>query len=81
MLDSSAMKDIVYGGLKELARNKEFYYHSAVGPEYSHFTDQGRVVVSEYVEKIMHMIYIAEEESLNKRAKEMVINGLKGEEI
>ena len=81
MLSDSAIKDIVYGGLKELAKNKQIYYHSSAGSEYSHFTDQGRVVVTDYIEKLMFMIYAAEEESLNKRAKEMVMNGLKGESV
>ena len=81
MLPKSAIKDTVYGGLVELARNPNFYHCSSVGSEYSHLTAEGREVVRDYIEQAMYLICIAEEESLNKRAKEMVINGLKGESV
>ena len=45
MLNRSAIKDLVYGGLKELAKNTEFYYQSPVSSEYSHLTDAGREAV------------------------------------
>lgn len=79
MLSRSAIKDLVYGGLKELAVNKEFYYHSSVGPEYSHLTDAGREAIADYLDKMLYIINKSEEESLNIRAKQMVMNGLKGE--
>jgi hypothetical protein len=81
MLNESAVKDIIYGGLLELAKNPQFYYYSKIGKQYSHFTDTGFEVLKEYTEHMMYLIRIAEEESLNKRAKEIVINGLKGENI
>ena len=79
MLNRSAIKDLVYGGLKELASNTEFYYQSPVSSEYSHLTDAGREAVADYLDRMLYIINKSEEESLNIRAKQMVINGLKGE--
>jgi hypothetical protein len=81
MIEKEAVKDMFYGGLLEIMNNSRYYYKSSVNAEFSHFTDQGKTFIEEYVKYIAIMMLRVEEESLNKRAKEMVINGLKGENI
>lgn len=78
-MNQEAIKNLLYGGLLELTKHSQFYYKSGVNPEYSHFTDAGAEVAIEYLNRMCHLAHNLEVESLNNRAKQMVINGLKGE--
>ena len=81
MLEKTAVKELLYGGIMEIINNREFYYNSRIGSEYNHFTDKGKDAMDEYLKSMASLMLKAEEESLNKRAKELVINGLKGEKV
>ena len=72
-----AIKDVVYGGLMEIMRNRQYYYHSGIGSNYSHFTDEGREAVQEFLNTMSGKMMEAEHEELDARAKELVINELK----
>jgi hypothetical protein len=76
-MDRQAVKDLVYGGLSEISRNSKYYYASGVGSSYNHLTDDGRVAVGEFIEEMIRILHKTEQELLDKRAKEMVIAGLK----
>jgi hypothetical protein len=78
-MDKAAVKDLIYGGVNELIHNGKYYYHSSVGPEYCHFTDVGKVAISEFMNQMAITMYKVDAAELDKRAKDMVINGLKGE--
>ena len=80
-MEQEAIKALLYGGIQELTRNRRYYYHSSVGSEYSHWTEEGTIALVEYMNLISHKMIQSEEASLNKRAKELVIKGLKGETI
>ncbi len=73
----SAIKDVMYGGLMEIMRNRQYYYHSGVGSHYSHFTDEGREAVQEFINSMSGKMMEAEHEELDERAKNQVINELK----
>jgi len=75
-MDKSAVKDLIFGGLSELIQNNRYYYHSAMGPEYSHWTDFGEEVMTEFMTVMAYRIAETNAESLNERAKELVMNGL-----
>lgn len=75
-----AIKDVVYGGMMEIMRNRQYYYHSGIGSHYSHFTDEGREVMIEFLNTISGKMMEAEHEELNERAKQQVINELKKKE-
>jgi hypothetical protein len=81
MLEKPAIKELLYGGISEILNNRHYYYHSSIGAEYSHFTDAGKVAMTEYLNIIGDKMIKAEEASLNKRAKDLIINGLKGETV
>lgn len=73
-----AVKDLLYGGLTEIMHNRNYYYHSGIGSNYSHFTEDGKQAVTEYINLIIGKMYEAEEAELDKRAKDMVLKELKG---
>lgn len=81
MLEKPAIKELLYGGMMEMLKNRDYYYNSGIGSNYSHFTENGKEAMAEYLRVMADLMMKAEEESLNKRAKELVIKGLKGETI
>jgi hypothetical protein len=80
-MEQEAIKALLYGGIQELIRNRRYYYFSSVGSQYSHWTEEGTIALAEYMNLISHKMVQSEEALLNKRAKELVIKGLKGETI
>lgn len=80
-MEKDAIKDMMFGGLTELMKNRKYYYHSSVGSSYCHFTDDGIKALAEYMNIMGAKLYEAEEAELTKRAKDLVIKGLKGETV
>jgi hypothetical protein len=78
-MDRPAIKDFMYGGIMEIMRNRQYFYNSGVGSTYSHFTEEGHKAVQEYMTLVASKMLEAEQNELNARAKQLVINGLKGE--
>lgn len=78
-MDKQAVKDLMFGGINELMRNRHYYYHSGVGQPYSYWTDEGKAALVEYMNVMGWKLKEAEEADLNKRAKQQTLNALKGE--
>ena len=76
-MDRAAVKDFMYGGIAELMNNRNYFYWSSVGSNYSHFTDEGKVALAEFMALVGPKMKEAEEQALDKRAKEMVLKELK----
>jgi len=77
-MEKQAIKELMYGGLKEIMNNNRYYYKSSVGKNYSSFTSAGKEVVQEFVTDLAGYIVEAENAELNERAKDMVLKELKG---
>ncbi len=77
-MDKTAIKHMMYGGIKELMSDRKYYYTSSTGRHFSHFTDEGKVAVQEFVTEIAAYITEAENKELDQRAKDMVLKELKG---
>ena len=80
-MNKSVVKDLFYGGTKELVHNPTYFYYSSVGPEYCCFTPEGEKAMIEFAIQMAVNMHKSEAADLNKRAKELVISGLKGETI
>jgi len=80
-MDKQAVKDAMFGGIMEMMRNRKYYHFSSVGGNYSHWTDEGKEALQEYMQIISYKLWEAEEADLKNRSKEMVLKGLKGEEV
>ena len=79
-MQKNAIKELLYGGISELMHNKTYYYKSSVGRGYSKWTDEGEKALNEFVSEIANFIIEADKEELDRRAKEMVMDTLKGKE-
>lgn len=71
-------KDIVYGSLLELAKNKDVWYHSSIDPRYSHFTDDGKEAIIKIMEDMFRGLKEIEEAEIKDAAKKQTWNSLKG---
>jgi hypothetical protein len=80
-MEKQAIKDVMFGGLSEIMKNRKYYYFSSVGVNYCHFTEEGQQALREYMTLMGAKLCEAEEAELNQRAKNLVIKGLKGETV
>ena len=80
-MDKQAVKDLMFGGINELMRNRTYYYHSSVGQGYSYWTEEGKAALNEYMTIMGWKLKEAEEADLKERSKQMVLQGLKGEQV
>jgi hypothetical protein len=79
VMEKQAIKEVMYGGIKELMNNRHYFYRSSVSKEFSHFTTEGEAAVKSFVVDMARYIYEAEDKELDQRAKDMVMKELKGE--
>ncbi len=79
-MKKSAIKDLCYGGMLELLNNRNYYYKSSVGKDYSHLTDEGKQAVVEFMDMIAWKMIEAEDSDLDHRAKQQVLDQLKKKE-
>lgn len=76
-MEKQAIKELMYGGVSELMQNRRYYYHSTIGQNYSHWTDEGKAAMDTFMREMTQYIYDAEQRSLDQRAKELVMKELK----
>jgi len=79
-MDKGAIKELIYGGLMELMRDRKYYYHSTVSASYSHWTEAGEKALAEYMNMMGWAMLEAEERELDQRAKDIVMKSLKGDQ-
>ena len=73
-------KDVVYGSLLELSKNKSVWYNSDVDSKYSHLTEEGKDAIIHVVENIFRELQALEREVIKETARQQTINALKGKE-
>jgi hypothetical protein len=76
-MDRTAIKDLLYGGMMELMRNRHYYYNSGVNSSYNSWTDEGKEALADYMNLVSGKMWEAEQVELNARAKELVLKELK----
>lgn len=74
----SMNKDLVYGGLLELSRNKLVWYESGVSPEYSRLTEDGKEAIIHVVEDMFRGLQTIHEQEVKEAAKRQTLENLKG---
>lgn len=80
-MDEDAIKNILLGGLRELTKDRKFFYHSSVSSDYSHFTPEGERALCDFMKQMSVALMVVDEAGLNRRAKDLVLKGLKGETL
>ena len=73
----SMNKDLVYGGLLELSRNRLVWHESSVSAEYSHLTEDGRVAIIHIVENMFRGLQVIHEQEIKEEAKRQTLEALR----
>ena len=73
----SMNKDLVYGGLLELAKNKLVWHESSVSPEYSHLTEDGKKAIIHVVENMFRGLQIIHNQEVKEEAMRQTMDALK----
>jgi hypothetical protein len=73
----SMNKDLVYGGLLELSKNKLVWHESTVAPEYSHLTEDGKKAIIHVVENMFRGLQSIHETEVKEEAKRQTLEALK----
>lgn len=70
-------KDIVYGSLYELSRNKSLWHESSVSPEYSHLTEDGKTAIIHVIEDMFRGLQRIHAQEIKDEAKRQTLESLK----
>lgn len=81
VMDSQAIKELMYGGISELITNPAYYRKSPINWEYCKFTDKGAAALLQYMNMMAVNIMIAQTAEDDRRAKEMVLETLTKSDI
>lgn len=76
-MERRALKEIMYGSIEELMQNSRYYYYSSIGAQFSHWTDDGKKALAEYMDMISFEMRKCREEEDNQRSKDLVMKELK----
>ena len=72
------VEKMIVGSIKEIIRDRQYFYHSTVGPEYCHLTEEGNRAILDVINILGSRLLKAEAEEDIERSKELVLNELKG---
>lgn len=78
-MDRDGIKDLIYGSMRELMRNHDYYYHSNVSESYSEWTPAGEKALIEHMNMMARLIKKAEHADLEARARQLVMDTIKGD--
>jgi hypothetical protein len=73
----SMNKDLIYGGLLELSRNRLVWHESSVSPEYSHLTEDGKDAIIHIVENMFRGLQVIHQTELKEEAIKQTLEALK----
>jgi len=74
---SKDVEKMMVGSIKELLQDSKYFYHSSVGHDYCHLTDQGRDAIIDIINILGSRMLIAIEKEDIDRSKQLVLNELK----
>ena len=68
---------MIIGSLKEVMKDRNYFYNSTVGPEYCHLTDEGAKAMIEMLNILLPRLVKAQADEDNERSKALVLQELK----
>ena len=67
---------MIIGSLKEVMKDRNYFYNSSVGPEYCHLTDEGAKAMIEMLNILLPRLVKAQADEDNERSKMLVLKEL-----
>ena len=68
---------MIKGAVDAIIDNREYFYNSHVGPQYSHLTTAGEVMLVKSMNALLPLLAQAKERELDERAKSITWNSIK----
>ena len=75
---SRDVEKMMVGSIKEILKDKNYFYYSSIGPEYCHLTDQGKEAIMDIMNLLGSRLAVAIEKEDIERSKQLVLDELKG---
>ena len=73
----SMHKDMIYGSLMELVKNRTVWHESTVSPEYSHLTEDGKDAIIHVVEEMFRGMQTIQRQEIKEEAKKQTMDALR----
>lgn len=73
------LEKMLVGSVKEILKDRTYFYYSSIGPEYCHLTDKGQEAVLEILNILGGKLRHAEAQEDIERSKELILQELKKE--
>jgi hypothetical protein len=77
-MKSQDVEKMVIGSIKEILRDRRYFYNSTVGPDYCHLTEEGNRAILDLINVLGSRMLIALEQEDVERSKQLVLDNLKG---
>jgi hypothetical protein len=72
------VEKMMVGSIKEIIRGRQYFYHSTIGHDYSHLTEEGNRAILDIINILGPRLLKAEAEEDIERSKQLVLDQLKG---
>jgi len=72
------VEKMILGSIKEIIRDRQYFYHSTIGHEYCHLTEEGNRAILDIINILGPRLVKAEAEEDIERSKQLVLDQLKG---
>ena len=72
------VEKMMVGSIKEILKDRTYFYYSSVGPEYCHLTEEGKEAIMNIMNVLGSRLAVAIEKEDIERSKKLVLDELKG---
>ena len=69
---------MIIGSIKEIIKDRQYFYYSNVGPDYCHLTEEGKSAIIDMINILGSRMLVAIEKEDIERSKQLVLDELKG---
>ncbi|CAB4129274.1 hypothetical protein UFOVP112_372 [uncultured Caudovirales phage] len=72
------VEKMIVGSVKEIIKDRKYFYYSSIGAEYCHLTEDGKEAIMNIMNVLGSRMMVAIEKEDIERSKQLVLNELKG---
>ena len=72
------VEKMIIGSVKEIIKDRQYFYYSSVGPDYCHLTEEGKSAIIDMINVLGSRMLVAIEKEDIERSKQLVLDELKG---
>ena len=74
---SQDIEKMIIGSIKEIVKDRKYFYYSTVGPEYCHLTEEGNRAILEAINLLGSRMIVALDREDVERSKQLMLDELK----